>query len=60
VTVPVHYVFGERDALTPAAVAKELPAAIAAPGGSVTLLPEAGHMAHFDEPQVVRSVVTRA
>ena len=31
VTVPVHYVFGEQDVLTPASVVQELPAAIAAP-----------------------------
>ena len=29
--VPVHYVFGEQDALTSASVVKELPAAIIAP-----------------------------
>ena len=32
VTVPVHYVFGEQDALTSVSVVTELPAAIAAPG----------------------------
>src|SRR5262249_6290498 len=30
VAVPVHYVFGEQDALTPASIVKQLPAAIAA------------------------------
>ncbi len=30
--VPVHYVFGEQDPLTPAAIVKQLPVAIASPG----------------------------
>ena len=39
VTVPVHYVFGEQDALTPPAVVKTLPAAIAAPNSTVVRCP---------------------
>jgi proline iminopeptidase len=58
--VPVHYVFGEQDALTPAAVVKDLPAAIAAPAITVLLVPDAGHMVHFDKPEVVRSIAVRA
>lgn len=57
VTVPVHYVFGERDALTPPAVVKTLPEAIAAPNSTVVRLPNAGHMVHFDQPDIVRSIV---
>ena len=60
VTVPVHYVFGEQDVLTPASVVKDLPAAIAAPGTTVVRLPDAGHMAHFDQPRIVRSIVEAA
>jgi len=60
VTIPVHYVFGEEDALTPAAVVKRLPAAIAAPASTVVLLPHAGHMAHFDQPDIVRSIAVNA
>jgi pimeloyl-ACP methyl ester carboxylesterase len=56
VTVPVHYMFGEDDALTPESVVKALPAAIAAPGSTVVRLPNAGHMLHFDHPDVVRSI----
>jgi hypothetical protein len=40
---PVHYVFGEHDALTTASMATELPAAIAAPAG--TAVRPAGHRA---------------
>ena len=60
VTIPVHYVFGEQDALTPAAAVKRLPGAIAAPASTVVLLPDAGHMAHFDQPDIVRSIAVNA
>jgi proline iminopeptidase len=60
VTVPVHYVFGEQDALTPASVVNALPAAIAAPSSTVLRLPDAGHMLHFDQPAIVRSIAQRA
>lgn len=60
VAVPVHYVFGEQDALNPAAIVQELPSAIAAPEQTVALLPEASHMAHFDQPEVVRAIAVRA
>lgn len=58
--VPVHYVFGERDPLTPAATVQRLPAAIAATESSVILVPDAGHMMHFDRPEVARSIAMRA
>lgn len=58
--VPVHYVFGEQDALTPAAIVKQLPAAIAAPASTVLLVPNAGHMVHFDQPEIVRSIAVSA
>jgi pimeloyl-ACP methyl ester carboxylesterase len=60
VPIPVHYVFGEQDALSPAAVVKRLPAAIAAPASTVVLLPDAGHMAHFDQPDIVRTIAVNA
>jgi pimeloyl-ACP methyl ester carboxylesterase len=60
VAIPVHYVFGAQDALTPAAVVKQLPAALAAPVSTVILVPDAGHMVHFDQPEVVRSVLMNA
>ena len=58
--VPVHYLFGEQDALTPANVVKDLPAAIAAPASTVLLVPHAGHMVHFDQPDIVRRVAVSA
>jgi pimeloyl-ACP methyl ester carboxylesterase len=60
VTVPVHYVFGEKDALNPPAIVNRLPATIAAPGTTVTLVPNGGHMVHFDHPDVVRSILVNA
>lgn len=57
VMVPVHYVFGEQDALTPTSVVKDLPAAIAAPATTVVRLTNAGHFLHFDQPDIVRSIV---
>lgn len=56
VPVPVHYVFGGRDALNPRAIVDRLPAVIAAPGTTVTVVPEGGHMVHFDRPDIVRSI----
>jgi pimeloyl-ACP methyl ester carboxylesterase len=47
VAVPVHYVFGEQDALTPASVVAQLPASVAAPASTVTLVPDAGHNGAF-------------
>jgi pimeloyl-ACP methyl ester carboxylesterase len=60
VSVPVHYVFGEQDVLSPPSVVQELPAAIAAPATTVRRLPNAGHMAHYDQPDIVRSIVVQA
>ena len=59
VMVPVHYVFGEQDALTPASVPDRLPAAIAAPASTVVRVANAGHMVHFDRPDIVRSIAER-
>ena len=56
VAVPVHCVFGEQDALTSAAMVERLPAAISAPATTVVRVSHAGHMAHFDRPDVVRSI----
>jgi pimeloyl-ACP methyl ester carboxylesterase len=58
--VPVHYVFGERDALTPSALVERLPAAVEAPASTAILVPRAGHMVHFDQPEVVRSIAVSA
>ena len=58
--VPVHCVFGEQDALLPDTVVKHLPAAIIAPACTVRLVPNAGHMVHFDQPDIVRSIAVNA
>jgi pimeloyl-ACP methyl ester carboxylesterase len=58
--VPVHYIFGVQDPLTPEAIVERLPAAICPPSGSVTVAPDAGHMVHFDQPELVRSIAMRA
>lgn len=60
VMVPVHYVFGERDALTSVSMLTELPAEIAPPNSTVLRVRDAGHMVHFDQPQIVRSIVAKA
>lgn len=57
--VPVHYLFGEQDPLVPAEVVQQLPAAITSPQTTVILLPDVGHMVHFDQPEAVRSIVVR-
>ena len=58
--VPVHYVFGEQDPIVSPELARQLPAAIAAPMRTVTFAVNAGHMVHFDHPELVRSVVMKA
>jgi len=58
--MPVHYVFGAQDPLTPASIVRQLPTTVAAPRSTVNLVADAGHMVHFDQPDVMRSVVMRA
>lgn len=58
--VPVHYLFGEQDPLVPAEIVQQLPAAITSPQTTVILLPDAGHMVHFDQPEAARSTVVNA
>jgi pimeloyl-ACP methyl ester carboxylesterase len=60
VAVPIHYIFGEQDALNPVAIVQRLPATIAAPGSTAILVPQAGHMVHFDQPEVVRAIAVGA
>ena len=58
--VPVHFVFGEQDALTAAFMsASGLPRS-AAGHDSAVASPDAGHMVHFDRPDVVRSIAEQA
>lgn len=60
VAVPIHYVFGEQDALSSAALVEQSPAAIGPAGSTTALVPQAGHMVHFDQPEVVRAIAVRA
>jgi pimeloyl-ACP methyl ester carboxylesterase len=58
-SVPVHFVFGEQDALT-AAFKDALPGAIGGTGTTAVRVPDAGHLVHFDQPDVVRSITEKA
>jgi len=56
IAAPVHFVFGEQDALTAAFMSSELPGRIGGPGSTAIRLPDAGHLVHFDRPDVVRPI----
>ncbi len=58
--IPVHFVFGEQDPLIPAELVKQLPLVIITPENTVSNVSQAGHMVHFDQPDVVRSIVIQA
>jgi pimeloyl-ACP methyl ester carboxylesterase len=60
IAVPVHFVFGEQDALTAAFMSSELPATIGAAGTTAVRVADAGHLVHFDRPDVVRSITKQA
>jgi pimeloyl-ACP methyl ester carboxylesterase len=60
VAIPVHFVFGEQDVLNPASIVKDFPALIAAPTSTVVRVPNAGHMVHFDQPAIVRTIAGNA
>jgi proline iminopeptidase len=57
---PVHFVFGEQDALTAAFMSNELPGRIGGPGTTAIRVPDAGHLVHFDRPDIVRAVTEQA
>ena len=58
--VPVHFIFGQEDPLVPEELIKRLPEAVTAPAGTLTRIPGAGHMAHFDQPEIVRTIIAAA
>ena len=60
IAAPVHFVFGEQDALTAAFMSSALPGTIGGPGTTAVRLPDAGHLVHFDRPEVVRSIAEQA
>jgi pimeloyl-ACP methyl ester carboxylesterase len=59
-TVPVHFVFGEQDALTATFMSGELPHVIGGPGTTAVRVPDAGHLVHFDRADIVRAITEKA
>jgi len=59
-SIPVHFVFGEQDALTAAFMSSQLPTAIGGPGSTAIRVSGAGHLVHFDRPDIVRSIAEKA
>jgi pimeloyl-ACP methyl ester carboxylesterase len=57
--VPVHYIFGNSDPLVPRSLAQRVSGVITHKD-TVVALPNAGHMVHFDEPAIVRSIIVQA
>lgn len=58
--IPVYYIFGEQDPLTPYEIVTQLPLAITSLGSTVDLASDARHMVHFDQPELVRSIAVKA
>jgi len=58
-TIPVHYIFGGKDLLVTSSMVRRVSGAITSRDTVVTL-PNAGHMVHFDEPDIVRSIIVQA
>jgi pimeloyl-ACP methyl ester carboxylesterase len=56
-TVPLHLVFGEDDILTPPSTVGAA-TRLLKPDDSLTVLPRAGHMVHFDRPEAVKGIVS--
>jgi proline iminopeptidase len=54
--VPVDFLIGECDPLVPASLRRRLSELSNTSGISVTIAPRAGHMVHFDRPDIVRLI----
>jgi pimeloyl-ACP methyl ester carboxylesterase len=59
-TPPVHFVFGAEDALTAAFMSSKLAGVIGGDGTTAVRVPDAGHLVHFDRPDIVRSITAIA
>jgi pimeloyl-ACP methyl ester carboxylesterase len=57
--LPIHYIFGGADLLLTSSMVQRISGVITN-GDTVVTLPDAGHMVHFDEPAVVRSIIIQA
>ena len=57
--IPVHYIFGGSDPLVPQSLVQKV-ATVAAHEDTVVVVPNSGHMVHFDEPTIVRTIIVKA
>lgn len=57
--IPVHYIFGGGDPLIPHSLVQKV-SSVVAHEDTVVVLPNSGHMVHFDDPTIVRSVIVQA
>jgi pimeloyl-ACP methyl ester carboxylesterase len=57
--IPVYYIFGGSDPLVPYSMVQRV-SGVMADRDTVVTVPKAGHMVHFDEPAVVRSIIVQA
>jgi pimeloyl-ACP methyl ester carboxylesterase len=57
--IPVHYIFGSDDALTPSSIVQRVSGLITKMD-TLTTVPDAGHMVHFDKAAIVRSIILQA
>ena len=48
--IPVHYILGEADNITPAPLVKDYFDKIAAPDKTITVIPQAGHNLMYERP----------
>lgn len=57
--MPIHYLFGGDDPLVPKSLVEKV-SVVRTRENTVTVIPNAGHMVHFDEPDTVRTLIAQA
>lgn len=57
--IPVHYIFGSSDPLVPLSLVEKV-SRVATHENTVVVVPNSGHMVHFDEPTIVRSIIVQS